>query len=157
MANNKAYAIYGDGFFGGYAGYFSGNVTVTGTFSNPSDEKLKQNMRALESNGSILSKVMKLKPLYYEFNAISKKLMNLPDKTQFGFTAQNIETEFPELVSNNYHPAPDNPTDEFEKKGIDYKSINYLQLIPILTQAIQEQQIIIENLQKQVEEILKKQ
>ena len=42
-----------------YAGYFSGNVLVSGTFTNPSDERLKRNIAALDRP---LAKVMALRP-----------------------------------------------------------------------------------------------
>jgi hypothetical protein len=153
---NNAYSIFGNGFFGGWAGYFSGKVTITGTLTNPSDEKLKRNMRAMAEKESILTKLLKLNPIEYNFDEKSIKQMNLPPTKQFGFTAQNIEAQFPELVSISHHPAPDNAETDEEKKGIDYKAVNYIQLIPILTKAIQEQQEQIAKLQKQVEMLLKR-
>jgi hypothetical protein len=153
---NNAYSIFGNGFFGGWAGYFSGKVTITGVLTNPSDEKLKRNMKAMAEKESILAKILNLNPIEYNFDEKSIKQMNLPHNKQFGFTAQNIEVQFPELVSINHHPAPDNAETDEEKKGIDYKAVNYIQLIPILTQAIQEQQAQIVKLQKQVELLLKK-
>lgn len=153
---NAAYAIYGDGFFGNWAGYFSGRVTITGVLTNPSDEKLKRNMRPMAQHESMLNKLMNLKPISYDFDKACAKFMNLPTNKQFGFTAQNVEAEFPELVSISHQPANENSSSEFSKSGLDYKAVNYIQLIPILTTAIQEQQVQIEKLQKQIDLLLKK-
>jgi hypothetical protein len=153
---NSAYAIYGDGFFGGWAGYFSGKVNITGVLTNPSDEKLKRNLRPMAEKESILNKIMRLQPVSYDFDKACAKFMSLPTTKQFGFTAQNIEAEFPELVTMSHQPSRENGTSEFDKTGLDYKAVNYIQLIPILTQAIQEQQEQIVKLQKQVELLLKK-
>ncbi|MBN1186453.1 MAG: tail fiber domain-containing protein, partial [Bacteroidales bacterium] len=63
----------------------------------------------------------------------------------YGFTAQELEEVFPELVSTEAHP----PEDE-KGEPLIYKSINYIEMIPILTQAIQEQQEEIEDLKKEL-------
>ncbi len=152
---NSAYGIYGNGFFGGWAGYFSGKVTITGILTNPSDEKLKRNLRPMAEKESILNKIMRLRPISYDFDKACAKFMSLPTNKQFGFTAQNIETEFPELVTMSHQPGRENGISEFDKTGLDYKAVNYVQLIPILTKAIQEQQEQIAKLQKQVELLLK--
>jgi hypothetical protein len=99
---------------------------------------------------------MNLKPISYDFDKASAQFMSLPINKQFGFTAQNVEAVFPELVSTSHQPGKENGTTEFDKTGLDYKAVNYIQLIPILTQAIQEQQEQIVKLQKQVELLLKK-
>ena len=111
----------------GYAAYFSGNVYCTGSYQ-PSDEKLKENIQPLKR---ALDKVMKLDVMTYAFKTTEFPEMNLPTEMQHGFTAQNLESVFPELVKVN--PAKKEQPQEF-------KAVNYIGLIPILTEAIQEQQ-----------------
>lgn len=128
-----------------YAGYFSGNVTVTGTFSNPSDLSLKTNLKSL--NGS--AEKLKNLPVYsYEYLPVEG--MNLPEGNQFGFIAQDLEQIFPELVSVQKHPL-DDPNIRAESKYLEYKGINYIGMIPVLTKAIQEQQEMIESQQMQID------
>jgi hypothetical protein len=55
------YGVYGVGGVDGYAGYFAGDVYCTGSYL-PSDEKLKDNVKSLESS---LDKLMLLKPKSY--------------------------------------------------------------------------------------------
>ncbi len=111
----------------GYAAYFSGNTYCTGSYL-PSDERLKENIKPLQN---ALEKVMKLDIKTYYFKQEFAK-MNLPTSMQYGFTAQNIESVFPELVKLN--PA------KGQEQPIEFKAVNYIGMIPILTEAIQEQQ-----------------
>ncbi len=71
---------------------------------------------------------------YYRTDEFS--FMNLNKGKQLGFVAQDMEKVFPELVSEVSHPKTKGKTTEVEK----YKAINYIGLIPVHAQAIQEQQ-----------------
>jgi hypothetical protein len=131
----------------GYAAYFSGNVYCTGSYL-PSDEKLKENIEPLQN---ALDKVMQLDTKTYYFKKEFPE-MNLPTSKQYGFTAQNIESVFPELVKVNPAKEKEQPT--------EFKAVNYIGLIPVLTEAIQEQQkqieakdLKIDDLQKQLNEL----
>ncbi|MEO8146891.1 MAG: tail fiber domain-containing protein [Bacteroidia bacterium] len=115
---------------GGYAGYFNGAVTVTGVFNNPSDARLKENIKPVEN---ALSLITQLEAKTYNFKAEYAK-MNLPKGSQYGLIAQEVEKVIPNLVVTNYDKSMD------ESHPFQYKGINYLGLIPILTQAINEQQ-----------------
>jgi hypothetical protein len=136
-----------------YAGYFEGNVLVTGTFSNPSDEKLKNNLRPMNS---VLSGIMQLNPLKYFYTKEAIEKIKVPSVEQYGFTAQNIASVFPELVKKEIAPVynvkkvegPNGKPHYVKEKveDINFSSVNYIGLIPILTHAIQEQQQIIEEL-----------
>ena len=81
--------------------------------------------------------------------------MNLPKGKQFGLIAQDVETVFPELVKDEVNVImPDlkkNP--DGLKQEIKYKGVNYIGLIPILTQAIKEQQLQINDLRRQIKEL----
>ncbi|MBK9359294.1 MAG: tail fiber domain-containing protein [Bacteroidales bacterium] len=124
----------------GYAAYFSGNVYCTGSYL-PSDEKLKANIQPMEKS---LEKVMQLDVMTYDFKASEFPEMNLPHDKQNGFTAQNLENVFPELVKLN--PAK-------KEQPVDFKAVNYTGLIPVLTKAIQEQQALIEKMQLKIDEL----
>ncbi|MEM1325023.1 MAG: tail fiber domain-containing protein [Bacteroidota bacterium] len=122
-----------------HAGYFDGRVTVTGTFSNPSDRLLKQHIKSLRNSSDVL---MQLRPVSYLFRDEHQKYMALPDGKQLGFVAQEVEKVLPDLVIQNSHPRAD--------KNLAYKSVNYLGFIPLLTRAFQEQE---ERLNEQAAEI----
>ncbi|MGE0077569.1 MAG: tail fiber domain-containing protein [Bacteroidales bacterium] len=151
------YGIYGYG--STYAGYFAGNVTVTGTFSNPSDKNLKKNISPLSGS---LKKILQLNGVSYNWKSeaelsdlISKSnsdkkgeinKFNFPKGKQIGVIAQDVENILPELVM----------TDE---DGL--KSVDYIKLVPVLIEAIKEQQNTIStqesklnDLQKKVDELI---
>ncbi|MDD2279662.1 MAG: tail fiber domain-containing protein, partial [Bacteroidales bacterium] len=132
-----------------YAGYFVGDVRVTGSFVNPSDLNLKQNIKPI---ANAVQKIMQLNGVYFEWKPTTR--FSAPDKdgkysdgeevskeTQVGVIAQEVEKVFPEIVL----------TDE---RGI--KSVDYTKLTPLLIQAIKEQQQTITN-QNEVIEVLKSQ
>ncbi len=113
-------------------------VTIT------SDETLKENVKNLENS---LTKINRLRGVKYDFK---KSYFNIEDETlkkelekegenNIGFLAQELKEVFPEVVfldtTNNLY------------------SINYIQLIPVLVEAIKEQQKTIENLTAQIETI----
>ena len=111
------------------AGYFSGNVTVSGTFSNPSDERLKENINPISS---VTDKIMLVNVNTYNFKKEFSNL-NLPQVKQYGFLAQNLQKIFPELVQTVVDKS------KGENNLFEYKTVNYLGMIPILTKALQEE------------------
>ncbi len=111
------------------AGYFSGNVTVVGTFSNPSDERLKDNIKPLDN---VMDKIMQLDVNTYNFKK-EYHHMNLPQVKQYGFIAQNLQKLFPELVQTVADKS------KGENNLFAYKTVNYLGMIPVLAKALQEE------------------
>lgn len=156
IGDNSNYGIYGRSNSTGqdYAGYFSGNVTVTGNFNNPSDAKLKRSVARIDG---CLDKVMQLNGRSYENKTEEFSFMNLAEGPQFGFIAQELETVFPELVKVNHHPGS---TRTEEEEGtfyapVDYKGINYIGLVPVLTEAIKELHTIIETQNQRIDALEK--
>lgn len=149
------YGVFGQG--ATLAGYFSGSVYTTGTY-NTSDEWLKTNVN--DMNTSALEKVLMLKPKTYSFAVNKYKQMNLPEGTQIGFIAQDMEKVFPGLVKTLYQPEEYDHTPGNEniklQDGVTFKALNYTGLIPVLTKAIQEQQDIINKQQKNIDELMKR-
>lgn len=147
-SNYGVYAIADSGSTATVAGYFDGDLTYTGSLTGPSDQFLKQD---IETMPTALDKVMKLEPKTYLFDK-SNTNMNLPEGEQFGFLAQDLEQIFPNLVHKQLHI--ENP---HEKEGEvitkEYNSVDYMSLIPVLTKALQEQQELIKELQKEVEDL----
>jgi hypothetical protein len=131
-----------------YAGYFSGNVYVGGTFSNPSDERFKKNLNNIEG---AIGKLMQLIPAAYEYKTDEFSKMNFSQGKHYGFTAQNVKKVFPQLVSESALPFHSGTGEATEQ----YLSVNYLELIPVLTKAIQEQQLVIEKLTEEVRKLRK--
>ena len=110
----------------------SNNATFAGTVSDSSDSRLKTNIRTLDST---LSKVMSLRPVV--FNRLSQpEDSESTSKEYHGFIAQEVGSLFPDLI----HVNPGNVFGEIA----DLQSIASKEIIPILTKALQEQQVKIE-------------
>ena len=107
-----------------------GSATLT-SLTQTSDRRLKTNINPLQKS---LDKVMKLNGVTFNWDRSNAKNSNASTSLQYGFVAQEIEQVLPELVS----------------EGADgYKSVNYIGVIPVLTQAMQEQQTEIEQLKEE--------
>jgi hypothetical protein len=126
----------------GYAAYFSGNVYCSGNYL-PSDEKLKTNIQPMKNS---LDKIMQLDVMTYNFKTSEFPELNLPPDRQNGFTAHNLESVFPELVKLN--PAK-------KEQPVEFKAVNYIGLIPVLTEAIQEQQKQLEAKDERIDSLQK--
>jgi hypothetical protein len=162
IGNN--YAVYGDALgIGGtpgpgtpagptFAGYFNGDVYITNTYG-PSDQKLKQDVRSIDGGLGI---IMSLKPHTYYYRQQDFPGMALPSGMQYGLIAQEVEQVLPELVKDNVQPASYDDQGNQVTAAVDFKSMNYQELIPILIEAVQEQQAIIEKQQAQIDELNRK-
>lgn len=157
-SGNTNYGIYAQasGATTNWAGYFNGNVHCIGTVTWTSDEKFKEDVTALESN---IENMKKLKPKKYQFKKDQK--LRFDSGNHFGFLAQDLEKIYPDLVSITKHKIVKDPMtgEEGEIEGveeIEYKSINYIELIPILVETFQEQQEIIENQQTTIDDLVKR-
>ena len=108
--------------------FANGNATFTGTLTENSDAKFKDNITPL---GNQLAIVNQLNPVEYDRNDIE-------DTHEIGFIAQEVEKLIPDVVMT-------------DKEGT--KSLSYGRLVATLTKAIQEQQAQIEALQEQINNI----
>ncbi|OFX82268.1 MAG: hypothetical protein A2W99_09430 [Bacteroidetes bacterium GWF2_33_16] len=120
-----------------YKLYVAGNAYATGSWSS-SDLRYKKNVSPLNN---ILSDLLKISAVRYEWNQNEFKNMNFDDKTHIGVIAQDVEKIFPELVITD-----DN----------GYKAVAYDKLSAILLEGTKEQQIQIEQLKKENTELKKR-
>ena len=104
----------------------------TGAYSTVSDARVKKEIRRMDP---ILENLMKLESKSYVY----KK--DKSGKSQFGFIAQEVEKVFPELVT-----AP-----KVGGLGETHYTMNYAQFGVLAIKAIQEQQEIILNQQRQID------
>ena len=105
----------------------TGNATLKGSLTQNSDIRLKENIVTIDS---CLDKVKALRGVYF-----TKK--DNPEIRQIGFIAQEVEKVLPEVVFE----------DLSEEK---IKSIAYQNIVPVLIEAIKEQNTTITSLQAQV-------
>lgn len=113
---------------------FSGNVTAFNS-SVPSDIRLKENVKDIENS---LEKVLNIRGVTYNY----KKQEN--NKVYIGVIAQEIEKILPEVVSESYNPSEIDSEDKI-------KTVSYIEIVPVLIEAIKEQNKIIEDLKSRIE------
>ena len=94
-------------------------------YASVSDRRLKQNIRPYV-NG--LKTLIQMQPRLYE-------MKSCPGKDQVGFLAQELFTVLPSVVSG----TPESPVE-------DPMMVDYGKITPVLVSAIQEQQVLIEQL-----------
>ena len=100
------------------------NGTIYGTLSTPSDARLKQNITSVDT--SISNKILDLSPKQYTY------INNPNDTIHYGLLAQDVELVYPSLVKNDGNE--------------NIKSVNYIELIPLLIDQVK-------SLQRQIDEI----
>ena len=129
--NGSAYLAYFTG-----TGYFTGDV-----IAYYSDARLKENVKPIDS---VLEKISKIGGYYYTPNALALQLNAASDNNQkLGVLAQEIQGVFPEAVEKAPFDRDENGN---SKSGEDYLTVKYERLVPVLIEAIKEQQ-------KQIEEL----
>lgn len=111
--------------------YFAGEVRAQGILLT-SDERLKKNIQPINA---VMDKLNLLNAYTYQWKNDAQ-----PQNEQIGFLAQEVEKQFPQLVN----------TDE---NGT--KSVAYMNMVPVLLEAVKEQQKMIEALKKEVKEFKK--
>lgn len=123
---NYLFLVAGDASTDAFTVNYQGICTSAGSFTQNSDRRLKTNITSLEKS---IDKIMKLNGVTFNWDKTVRP--SAPTTLQYGFIAQEIEKVIPELVSED---------------SDGYKTVNYIGVIPVLTQAMQEQQKEIEQL-----------
>ena len=100
-----------------------------------SDLRLKDIIGTIENP---ISKVLKLKGIYFKENQTAKDLGYDNNRTQVGVIAQDVKEVLPEAVTEA--PISD-----------EYMTVWYEKLVPLLIEAVKEQQGMIEDLKSRVE------
>ena len=109
--------------------YLENDIIVKGTIQNPSDLNLKTNIKDITKEQSNL--INSLHPVTYEYIGDEKK------RGHYGLIAQDVEKYYPHLVR--------------EDLFYNYKSVNYVELVPLLIAKIQNMEKEIEYLKTKIE------
>ena len=110
--------------------YIKSDLFVGGTINNPSDFHLKDNIEELAL--SLTDNLMNLVPKKYTYKDDNK------GKMHYGFIAQEVEEHFPTLVNT--------VSTKINEDEISIKSVNYLEMVPLLL-------LKIKDLQRQIDEL----
>jgi hypothetical protein len=105
--------------------HVAGNV-LANAYQTPSDMRLKTDIEPIDN---ALDKVLALDGVYFQWNKLAKQ----SDGRQVGVIAQNVQQVLPEVVLAS-------------ATANDYLSVDYTKLVPVLIEAMKEQQSTIEQL-----------
>ena len=141
-----------------YGAYIVGRAYAS-SHVTPSDENLKENISLVNSS---LDKLMSLPVKTYDYKLKEYSHMNLPEGNQVGIMAQDLESNYPELVSVAVQPALSDVQQEDilaigevvpikGKSEVKFKAVNYTGLVPHLVKGMQEQQVLINNQNNKIE------
>jgi hypothetical protein len=130
--------------YSGNAGWDLGNNVngerwddvVADDFINASDRRLKKQIHALHYG---LDAIMQLKPVQYKYLDDHDS-----EKDHLGLIAQEVLDIIPEVVAT--HDVDADSTGRLVRTKNEYLGLNYVALVPVLIQSIQEQQTEIEEL-----------
>ena len=103
--------------------YLNNDLYVNGSIYNTSNAILKENVVLLSENNK--DGLLKLKAVEYSFKA------DRTHQTHYGFIAQDVEKIYPDLVKTS---------------AVGYKTVNYIELIPLLISRMQDMQKEIDDL-----------
>lgn len=109
----------------------NGNATLSGMLTQNSDIRFKEKIEPLKN---VLNNINHIQPIAYYF----KNKQSHSGNKQIGFSAQEIQQQFPELVSKDEN---------------DYLSVSYANMTAVAIQAIKEQQELIKKLTTENAEI----
>ncbi len=138
----------------GFGGQFYYDIGYTGGLYSISDQRTKSDVVPLSG---ALSIVNQLNPVAYHYDTGKYPYMGLRQGQEYGFLAQEVKALLPEITAQKtfFINATDKrvPHGETQLQEEEFLVIDYTRLIPILTQAIKEQQSAIENLQSEVQRL----
>ena len=131
----------------GWGGLFLNDLGYTGFFGVASDRRVKTDIKPIQS---ALKRIIQLDGKTYRYAAPYAEFLG-GDAITYGFIAQEVEALFPEMViEKSFTPGQ---TRAFDNKptDINIKSVSTISLIPVLVEAMKEQQKMIEELKVEIE------
>ncbi|MDF1697537.1 MAG: tail fiber domain-containing protein [Saprospiraceae bacterium] len=112
-----------------------GNSYVSGQVFQGSDRRFKKNIQSIDN---AMDKIRLMQGTTYEMKTEEFPDMNFGEGTQYGFIAQDLAEVLPEVTGQN---------------AAGYYSVNYSMIIPVLTQALKEQDETMTEMQAQINEL----
>lgn len=128
--------------------YSYGNIYAQGdVYAYYSDKRLKTVIGTIEN---AIDKVMSLSGVVYKNNDLAKSLGYDSQEEQVGVIAQQVKEVLPQVVRLAAFDIDFVDGKEVSKSGENYLTVKYDKIIPLLIEAIKEQQIRIQELEKKI-------
>lgn len=140
----------GGGANNGWGGQFYDDLGYTGFFGTISDLRTKKDILPITGALAIVSQ---LRPVRYHFDLEKYPTLGLNTEEEFGFIAQEVNQVLPNITRIKSFSLNAceviQPGQLQENQSTEFMTMDYSRIIPILTQAINEQQVQIEELKLQ--------
>lgn len=107
--------------------YIYKDLYVNGSIFNTSDKNHKEEIQQISD--SKIENLFNLEPVEYKFKTDSKKIVH------YGLIAQDVEKVYPELINDS---------------NLGFKTVNYMELIPLLLLKMKNMQKEIDELKEQI-------
>lgn len=151
ISSNQSIGVSGQEItYNGWAVRADGDIGTTGGYFILSDGRLKKDIAPIEK---ALDKILKMEGVSYHYNTEKYQKYSLNPRHQLGFIAQDIEKILPEAVVTK-NLSTTNTSRAEEGKDVEVmqvKTVNLDAVIPVLVEAIKEQQAQIEDLKKEIQ------
>lgn len=138
------WAVFAEGWGGGLTAW-----------QNVSDARIKKDVQTIPN---ALQKVLQLRGVEYYFDKTNYPMLNVCEThKQIGFVAQEVEAIMPELIREaNIRASGGQPQSADTKTAASsylLKTFSYSSIVPVLVEALKEQQQIINDLKTRVEKL----
>ncbi len=153
----RNYSVYGHNGGSGsnqWAGYFNGRTYCAGTIFVPSDAQLKTDITSIAdiagSDDDPVQKLLQLQPKSYRYNTDQFPQMGLPSGQQYGFLAQELGEQFPNMVTDMIQPAEHDSTGAETAPEVAFKAVGLQGLLPLVIEAMKRQNTRIDELEQMI-------
>jgi hypothetical protein len=163
--DSNSYGVYGSvpttGTWSGYGGIFTGGLAYANGAYNLSDARAKRDIKQIDSK-TALSKILNIEGYTYKYDLKKFNPKSAADeKTYYGFMAQNVKEFLPHAVAQKKVPFRNefiNSRSTREESGTEelLNVVDYISIVPVIIEAMKEQQLQIEELKSQIAELEKK-
>ncbi|MBV1923887.1 MAG: tail fiber domain-containing protein [Flavobacteriaceae bacterium] len=160
--DSNSWGVYGSvpttGTWLGYGGIFTGGIAYANGVYNVSDSRAKRDIKEISSTFA-LDKILNIKGYTYKYDLKKFNPKSAEDtKTYYGFMAQNIKEFLPHSVAlkkvpfrNEFIEARSSREDSGKDELLNV--VDYTSIIPVLVEAMKEQQAQIELLKTKISEL----
>ena len=103
---------------------------------------------------TLLLLLIALRPKTFDYDAAQFPSMHLQSGNHYGLLAQDVEQLLPNLINNLIEPDVRDTIGRIIHPAVDFKAVNYIELIPIMLKGMQEQNALISSQQTTIDSLI---
>lgn len=138
--SQRAYGIWGVGTqsssgCSAFAARFDGDILYSGYLGHVADIAVKSNVQPITGAMNLLKLLL---PKRFQYNTSAYPQLRLPEGSHIGLVAQDVEVVLPTLVKSVNRPAKVDGQGVITEPSVVTKTVNYVELVPLLIAAVKE-------------------